>query len=67
MRIYVSSTFSDLSEHRAAAKRVIESLTDDSYKQYGQDSQKYFEYIGLEYLSADSQPPLDICLKEVST
>lgn len=65
MRIYVSSTFTDLAEHRAATKRVIESLKDDSFKQYGQDAKSCFEYIGLEYLSADTQPPLDTCLEEI--
>ncbi|MEA2175774.1 MAG: hypothetical protein QOD00_3366 [Blastocatellia bacterium] len=54
MRIYVSSTLTDLYEHREAVKRVIESLKDMN-----------FEYVGIEYLDTSIQPPLDVCLRAV--
>jgi|GEM_PF-1491215 len=65
MRVYVSSTFTDLAEHRAAVKRVIESLKDTSLED-DQETENPFEYAGLEYLSADPQPSLETRLQELT-
>jgi hypothetical protein len=54
MRIYVSSTFSDLTEHREAVKKVIGSLEEIN-----------FEYAGVEYLSADTRPSVEVLLREI--
>ena len=52
MRIYLSSTLTDLQAHREALRAAIQSLGD-------------VEYVGAEYFSASSDPPLESCLSEV--
>lgn len=54
MRIYVSSTSSDLAEHREAVKKAIESLKDLN-----------FEYVGVEYYNADSQQSVETLLSKL--
>lgn len=54
LRVFVSSTFSDLAEHRAAVKSVMEKSLTDMY-----------QYVGPEYLSAGEQPSLEDCLNEL--
>lgn len=55
MKVYISSTFSDLAEHRRAVQKAIESLKADN-----------FEYTDIHALSPEEQPPLETCLKAVS-
>ena len=56
MKIYVSSTLSDLTEHRAAVRQVMNSLSEGGVN---------FEYTGVEYLSAEPNPPLGTYLHAV--
>jgi len=51
-KIYISSTQSDLAEHRNAVRTVIPTLS--SEKDFIS-----FEYVGLEYFTPDAMPPLD--------
>lgn len=53
MRIYLSSTYADLVEHRAAAARLL--------RQMGH------EVVGMEEYVAEGSRPLDRCLKDVDS
>lgn len=53
MRIYVSSTFEDLQEHRAAAIRALHQLGHD--------------VVAMEYYGAGTAPPLAKVLKDVES
>jgi hypothetical protein len=48
----VSSTFTDLQEHRHALRNALQSLQD-------------VEYVGPEYLSARAEPPLETSRREI--
>jgi len=52
MRVYVSSTFTDLQEHRQELRNALQSLED-------------VEYVGPEYLSANAEPSLETSLREI--
>ena len=51
-KIYISSTLSDLAEHRAAVKSVIPTLSSEK-------DLMSFEYIGFEYRTTESMPAID--------
>src|SRR4051812_23820873 len=51
MNIFVSSTFEDLREERAAVERVIDRLHE--------------VYVGMERFGSDATRPLAVCLEQV--
>lgn len=55
MKVFISSTLADLSEHRAAAKKALESLKD-----------MYVEYVEPENIGTETRPPLEILLEQVA-
>lgn len=52
MKVYISSTYSDLRTYREALFRALQRLED-------------VEVIGMEYFAAGDIPPLDRCIEEV--
>ncbi len=51
MRVFISSTYRDLAEHRETMRLALETSG--------------YDFRGMEHFAADTLPPLDVCLKEV--